>query len=87
MTKKRDTLLADKIDTAEQLLHSVDLAGYDFDWLKVLGLAEQTVQSAIRTGVQKARSEGATWQTVADLLGLNSRQAAEARYGQSDGRA
>lgn len=81
MTVKRDRLLVNKIDTAETLLHSIDLSGYDFDWLKVLGRAEQTLGSAIRTGVEKARAEGATWQEVATLLGLNSRQAAEARYG------
>jgi hypothetical protein len=81
MTQKRDDLLADKIDTAEALVHGIDLGGYDFQWLRDLHLAEQTIGSAIKTGVAKARAEGATWQAVADLLGLNSRQAAEARYG------
>lgn len=81
MTKKRDQLLADKIDTAEHLVRSIDLGGYEFQWLMDLHLAEQTIGSAIRTGVEKARAEGATWQEIADRLGLNSRQAAEARYG------
>jgi hypothetical protein len=81
MTQKRDDLLADKIDTAEALVHGIDLGGYDFQWLRDLHLAEQTIASAIRTGVEKARGEGATWQAIAASLGLNSRQAAEARYG------
>jgi hypothetical protein len=81
MTQKRDQLLADKIDTAEGLVRGIDLGGYEFQWLRDLHLAEQTILSAIRTGVEKARAEGATWQEIADLLGLNSRQTAEARYG------
>lgn len=35
----------------------------------------------VRTDVVLARKAGATWQEVADSLGLKSRQAAEARYG------
>ncbi len=82
MTQKRDALLADKIDTAESLVHGIDLGGYDFQWLRDLHLAEQTILSAIRTGVEKARAEGATWQDVADHLDLASRQTAQMRYGQ-----
>ena len=82
MTKQRDDLLVSKIDTAEELLKYIDLGdGQTWDWLKTLERTEQTIQSAIRTGVEKARAEGATWQQIASALGLNSRQAAEARYG------
>ena len=82
MTKRRDDLLVSKINTAEELLKFIDLGDAEtWDWLKTLERAEQTIQSAIRTGVEKARAEGATWQQVADVLSLNSRQAAEGRYG------
>ena len=82
MTKRLDDLLVQKIDTAEELIKYIDL-GDDatWDWLTTLERTEQTIQSAIRTGVEKARAEGATWQQIADRLSLNSRQAAEARYG------
>ena len=39
------------------------------------------LEGATRAAVRAARRDGATWEQVAQALGLASRQAAHARYG------
>ncbi len=83
MTTQTD-LLTDKIATAvlnAQYAEQADRRGDVADTLRCLALLAGTVESATRTAVAQARETGATWQDVANALGLNSKQAAQARYG------
>ncbi len=49
--------------------------------LEAVKTAQTGLDVLTRQAVAQARQEGATWQQVADALGLNSKQAAQARYG------
>jgi hypothetical protein len=49
--------------------------------LEAVRAAQVGVDIIARQAVTMARQDGETWQSIADALGLNSRQAAEMRYG------
>jgi uncharacterized NAD(P)/FAD-binding protein YdhS len=49
--------------------------------LEAVKAAQTGLDVLTRQAVAQARQTGATWQQVADSLGLNSKQAAQARYG------
>jgi hypothetical protein len=49
--------------------------------LEAVRTAQTGLDVITRQAVGMARTDGETWQAIADALGLNSRQAAEARYG------
>ncbi len=49
--------------------------------LEAVRTAQAGLDVIARQAVAMARQDGETWQAIADSLGLNSRQAAEARYG------
>jgi AraC-like DNA-binding protein len=69
LTDRLYALTDDLLDSADLLETAHVLAV----WSAVLaGRLEQTVDAA--------RADGATWQQVADAVGLNSKQAAQARY-------
>jgi hypothetical protein len=49
--------------------------------LEAVRTARTGLDVIARQAVLMARQDGETWQEIANSLGLNSRQAAEARYG------
>lgn len=49
--------------------------------LEAVKAAQTGLDVLTRQAVAQARQEGATWQQVADALGMNSKQAAQQRYG------
>ncbi len=49
--------------------------------LEAVVTAQTGLDVIARQAVRMARDDGETWQAIADALGLNSRQAAEMRYG------
>ena len=55
--------------------------GHALHALEAVTAAQVGLDVITRQAVAQARADGVTWQSVADALGLNSRQAAEARYG------
>lgn len=75
-------LLADKIGSARALLDAAASPTDDLDAVHALGLAVQTVESATRTAVERARAAGATWEQVGHALAV-TKQAAQQRYGRS----
>lgn len=77
------SLLADKIDTARTLLDDAGRSADTLDGLHALGLASQTVESAIRTAVTAAREQGASWAEIGHALGT-SRQAVWERFAPRD---
>lgn len=49
--------------------------------LRAVETAQTGLDVLTRQAVALARRDGASWQQIADALGLNSKQAAHARYG------
>ena len=83
MTFTRQDLLSEKLLTASNLIREALSLVDDLSRgaeLRVLSMAESTIQSAIRTAVELARSEYVPWSTIG--MGLStSAQAAQQRYG------
>lgn len=63
--------------TVEALAESVPL-----DRLDLLAQVEGHIDATIRGTVAEARAGGASWQQIANALGLSSKQAAQQRYGE-----
>lgn len=75
---------AEALHTVGKLCHDAEHEGQPLDALDSLGQAEGLLDSAMRGIVAEARRGGASWQQIADALGLASKQAAHQRYGDRD---
>ena len=86
MTTTRQLDLIDhKLTTAEELLNSARMATQSDtpDWpdgIDAAIKAVQTAESALRSIVQGARDDGATWEQIGTLAGI-TRQGAQQRWG------
>lgn len=79
MFTARESLAVAEGLTVEALAESVPL-----DRLDLLAQVEGHIDAAIRGTVAEARERGASWQQIANALGLSSKQAAQQRYRSRD---
>lgn len=75
---------AEAVRIVAQLCEQAEAEGVALDRLDLLSQAEGLLDSAVRGGVAEARAGGASWQQIANALGLSSKQAAQQRYGDRD---
>lgn len=74
--------LQDKVTALSDLMQGIEDDHYPStaDYLQALPMIAATAQSAIRSAVDQARAEGASWDQIGRWLGT-TRQAAWERYG------
>lgn len=72
---------AEALEIAPKLCTEAAAESVALDRLDLLGQAQGHLEHAIRGGVAEARAGGASWQQIANVLGLASKQAAHHRYG------
>lgn len=73
---------AEAVRIVAQLCEQAEAESVALDRLDLLAQAEGLLDSAVRGGVAEARAGGASWQQIANALGLSSKQAAQQRYGE-----
>lgn len=75
---------AEALRVVASLCEQAEAEAVALDRLDLLSQVESLLDSAVRGGVAEARAGGASWQQIANALGLASKQAAQQRYGARD---